>query len=264
MPDRTMLKPHAAETGAWVDAVANRALAVVAARKAGGQRKLDSELLSMMRHCLLNGDRAACEVTVTTMTGAGVTKEEIADLYIPALARQLGDEWCEDEISFADVTIGSSKLQSLLRELGPDWRADHRSPNSAHSALVLVESGESHTLGAQVLAGRLRRDGFSVKVKLSADPGEVAEAFRSTSYDIIFISTSRCEALPSVTKLVDIVRKNCSNSAPVIVGGALDVHIADIRALTGADLVTSNIEEALQFCGLSTPRPEDVQPSRRE
>lgn len=263
MRDKPNLKSPETATGAWVDAVANRALAVVAARKVSGQRKIDPELLSMMRHCLLNGERTACEVTVNAMSDAGVAKDEIADLYIPALARQLGEEWCDDAISFVDVTIGTSKLQALLRELGPDWRADRHSAPDAPSALVLVGSGEDHTLGAQVLAGRLRRDGFSVKVRLSADAPEIVETLERTRFDAVFISASGSLPTEAIRKLVDIVKNNSTNLTPVIVGGPLGGHIDVVKAQSGADLVTSDIEEALHFCGLNTNPAGDSQRKRR-
>ena len=263
MQDTSSPKPLARSSGAWVDAIANRALAVVAERKSGGQRALDPELLALMRSCLLQGDRAACRMTVAAMTDAGVRREEIAELYVPALARQLGDDWCEDALTFADVTIGTSKLQALLRELGPDWRADRYCRPDAKAALVVVDSGEQHTLGAQVLAGRLRREGLSVRLLLSTSVPDIAAALEGGDYDVAFVSASCGDTLASVRHLVDTVRKHGRKSLPVVVGGALDVHRDAILAATGADFATSDIDEALRLCGLNSMTDEARPRTRR-
>lgn len=263
MRDSTNSKQDARQADAWIDKVASRALAVVAKEKTGKAKLADPELLAMMRSCLLSGDREACRETVTAMTDSGVSREDVADHYIPELARKLGDEWCRDELSFAEVTIGSSKLQALLRELGPEWRADHRSGPDAPSALVLVDSSENHTLGAQVLAGQLRRKGFSVKVIVSADRTEIEEAMKRAGYDAVMISISRPETLESVSKIIKYVRNSVRQAPPVVLGGAIDGRGLDIRALSGADYVTNSLDEALRLCGLKEHSQRDTRLTRR-
>ncbi len=252
------------KTDAWIDAVASRALSVVARSKVGTPRRADPQLVAMMRSSLTTGDREACRQTVLAMTESGVTREDVADLYVPEVARQLGEEWCADEISFAEVTIGSSKLQSLLRELGPEWRADHHSDADAPSALVLVHAEENHTLGAQVLAGQLRRRGFSVRLILSADRAEIEDTLQRSSYDAVMISTSRPETLESIRKLVNFVRTAVRRAPPIVLGGAIDGRGLDIRSLSGADYATNSIDEALRLCGLNNHSQKDAgQASRR-
>ena len=263
MRDSTNSRHYSPQADFWIDKVASRALAVVAREKNGKAKAADPELLVLMRSCLLNGDREACHSTLLAMTKSGVSREDVADLYIPELARKLGEEWCRDEISFATVTIGSSKLQALLRELGPEWRSDHRSGPDAPSALVLLEKDENHTLGAQVLAGQLRRKGFSVKVMLSADRDEIEQTTARSRYDVVMISTSRPETIEPVRKLVNLVRAVMPKPTPIVLGGAIEGRGLDIRSLSGADYVTNNVDEALRLCGLEKFIQKDARLTRR-
>ncbi|KPP92132.1 MAG: B12-dependent PpsR anti-repressor AppaA [Rhodobacteraceae bacterium HLUCCA08] len=250
MQDKSATDATFSPSRSWVDAVANRALAVVASRSAGDRRQSDPELLAMMRQCLLGGDRDACKLTIRTMTDAGVPIDDIADLYIPDLAHQLGEDWCEDRLSFAEVTIGTSKLQTLLREISSDWAADKIGTPDLGAALVIVGAEENHTLGAQVLAARLRRRGMSVRVQLSATAGDVATTVERADFDMVMISVSRRENLEMAQKFVEIVRNLAKRPPPIVVGGALEVSTRDITDRTGADFATSDIDEALTLCGL--------------
>lgn len=255
----TAIARHLTETSEpWIETIACRALSVVARASSGVPRGPDPEHLLRLRSCLLSMDREACRSAIRTMVAGGFSREDVADLYIPALARQLGREWCDDEIGFADVTIGSSRLQALLRELGPEWRADQMSAPDSPSALTLVHADENHTLGAQILAGQLRRKGFSVKFAVTASRAEIGELMKRADYDMVTISASRPETLESVGKLVDFVRAAARRVPPIVVGGCIDGRGFDIKALTGADLVTSNLEEALRLCGLRSHMKRDA------
>jgi methylmalonyl-CoA mutase cobalamin-binding subunit len=184
----------------------------------------------------------------------GASPEEIADIFIPEIARRMGEDWCSDRMSFAEVTIGTSMLQAMLRILGREWHSDLKNVEKKGSALVLVDANEDHTLGAFVLAGRLRRLGVSAKVDVLASPESAAAKLRHTPYDVVMISTSRLEAVGPVRSLVKSLRKAVPIPPPILVGGAITASDEDITSLTGADFATSDIDEALALCGLSGRR----------
>jgi hypothetical protein len=68
----------------------------------------------------------------------GVSQEEIVDVLIPAIARRIGEDWCADRTSFADVTIGVGRLQQLVREIGTKWRSDALGRNDSPCVLIVV------------------------------------------------------------------------------------------------------------------------------
>ena len=193
---------------------------------------------------------------VKRMTEAGIAAREIADVFIPELARKLGAMWCEDDIGFATVTIGVARLQGLLREIGPEWRADEFRNGDAPGLLVVVGSGVFHTLGATVLTGQLRRSGLSVRLLIDATPESLGPVMRKARFDAVLISASDSENLESLRRLVLAVKRATSVPPPVVIGGIivdqLQAQGVDIAALTGADFVTRDANEALALCGLSS------------
>jgi MerR family transcriptional regulator, light-induced transcriptional regulator len=198
---------------------------------------------------------------VDRMRAAGISDSDIADRYIPAVARRLGDQWCADETGFADVTIGTARLQGLLRDLGPEWRADHAAPADAPCVIIAVGSEVYHTLGAVLLAGQLRRAGLSVRLQLGARPEDLTLLLRRLQVQAVLLSASCGESLESLRKLVDAVRTGPGPVPPVVIGGTITTmgqDGVDIAALTGADHVTNDPDKALALCGIKTSVTTDI------
>ena len=214
--------------------------------------RLDETVLAKLYTAVVSPDADDCRQAVKEVVATGVRPEDLSDFYIPSIARKMGDLWCVDELSFASVTIGASRLQAMLRVLGPDWSSNAASDPHAPSLLLVVPQDVYHTLGAIVLSGQLRRKGLSVKLILGGKPEDIAKRISITKYDGIFISSSVGEALYTLRLLVDAVRSSTKKPPPIVVGGTiLEVETKEnVIALTGADYATRNPEEALKLCGL--------------
>lgn len=185
---------------------------------------------------------------------SGVSVAQIRDVYVPAVARELGDEWCADQVSFADVTIGSARLQALLR----DSALSAEDPNGpADDIMVMVLADEYHTLGAMVLTGQLRRFGASVRLVLGRPAEEVRHIATDSDFDVVMVSVALSDDLGAVHQTITALRRATEGKVPLIVGGGIVEigHDAVIR-LTGADHVTSDPQEALRLAG------HDATPSR--
>jgi methanogenic corrinoid protein MtbC1 len=213
----------------------------------------DSCLLAKFCDATLKAEPADCRDVMAEALASGVSPEDLADVYIPEVARRLGDQWCSNQLSFASVTIGVSHLQSLLRDLGSSWWGDKGTDPSAPSIMLIVAQDVHHTLGAMVLSGQLRRKGLSVCLMLGVKPQEIATRVRGTLFQAIFISSSLGETLESVRRMVDVVKASAQGNPPIVVGGTLldDETSENVTALTGADYATKIPDEALELCGLT-------------
>lgn len=210
-----------------------------------------------MRDASLDQSRDALWVCVTQMRDAGVTAACIAELYVPQVARRLGDEWCCDEVNFHQVTLGAARLQSLLWRLAPDWAHTGALVSGGRApVLVAVPAGAQHTLGATVLAGQLRYRGVPVQVELGFDGGGDPQCVGPDRFAAVFISAAGCASLDHLARLVQRTRRSFP-ATPIVFGGNITDQMSDIQKTTGADLVTSDLEEAMSFCGLgqSNARP---------
>lgn len=241
-------------TGA--DALATRALAVVAAREPAvrpASRGLDPRLLRLLETAVLDPERAARRQAEAQMRRAGVPWEDIADQYIPAVARRLGELWCEDEMSFADVTIATARLQAMLRELGPEWSEETVFDPRAPNVMLAQRETDHHTLGAMVVAGQLRRRGVSIRLAIGLPDMAIADTVAAGHYDAVLLSASCSERLETVRDLVKKIRNAQRSAPPIVVGGTFIHGIRNVGLETGADHATSDPLEALRLCGLRIP-----------
>jgi len=215
--------------------------------------RLNGLFVEKLYEAVASPDRLRAKKVVATMLESGIGPCQIADDYIPRVAELLGEAWCRDNIDFAVTTIGSARLQGLLRSLGPEWCADDTFlPRSVPRFCVIVPEHGQHTLGASILAGQLRRRKISVDLEIGRSIDALEGQLSLNRYDAVLISASAREGLVAVRNIVDLVR-NTDQSIPVLVGGGLLTLSDDIQNLTGADFVTSNLDDAIAFCNKSVP-----------
>ncbi|MEM7470446.1 MAG: cobalamin B12-binding domain-containing protein [Pseudomonadota bacterium] len=242
----------APEMGIDLDGFALRALSVLAKDlRMNGQMKQRriEHFVAELEAAVSSRDPSAPATVVEKMRIAHITDIEIADTYIPEVARRLGEAWCSDTMNFATVTIGSARLQGVLRGLGPDWCAEDQHINpTAPRCMVIVPPNAQHTLGATILSGQLRRAGISVSLEIGKDPAILRQKCERARYDAFLISASERENLSDIKTIVQALRST-GRKTPVIVGGNVLAVKDDVLAKTGADLATSDLETAIRFCG---------------
>lgn len=221
---------------------------LLAQRKAGASRRPISRYVAQLRAACLRDQPGACLRSAKGMMKAGIDAGRIADIYVPAVAQALGEDWVADRNSFADVTLGASRLQSLLREL--DEAAALHPYGDGPAVLVATAAEAHHTLGAVLLAGQLRRQGFSVRLLLGARPADLQQQLRQSGYDAVFLSASRSEDPQVLRRLVEAARP-----VPLVLGGGLLELGPEVVAQTRAPLATSDLSEALRLCNLARPAP---------
>lgn len=192
---------------------------------------------------------------------ARVSAASLADLYIPEVARRLGRAWETDCLSFASVTMGVARLQAILREIGAEWAADREGAVDAPMILLVLPTGEQHTLGAMVLAGRLRRMGVSVCMKISPTTQELGHFVAERAFDGALVSIACNDRLESCSKLVKTLKESSKVELRVVVGGAILEASDDVMRATGADLVTNDIFRAFDYLGLTVGRAAEMEPS---
>jgi methanogenic corrinoid protein MtbC1 len=221
---------------------------------------LDPRLLATLHDAMLSHSSHDGRAAVRQAIMSGVRAESIADFYIPTLARSYGDLWCEDELTFGEVTIAVSRLQSVLRDLEAYWPSLRDTGCSNATVLLINPRDVFHTLGAFVLSGQLRRKGICVKMVIGGNAISVSEELSAGKFDAIFISASQSDTLESLKLIIDAVIAATDETPPIVVGGALlHVESADaVKARTGADFATGNAEEALRHCGLLLTAQDDA------
>lgn len=219
---------------------------------------LNEALVLRLMQAVATGDPEAFGVLRADFKRARVPAAVLADHYIPEVARRLGKGWADDCMTFADVTMGTARLQAMLREIGQDWYADASGAAEGPTLLVILPEGEHHTLGAMVLAARLRRSGVSVSLRIGDPPPVLATFVRGRSFDGALISVACHERLEFAAKLVKTLKEATKGTLKIAVGGAVLASGEYTASDTGADVVTNDIEVALKGLGL-LEQPADVE-----
>lgn len=181
---------------------------------------------------------------------------QIAERHIPEAARQIGKQWMEDETCFANVTVATSKLQALLRHLGPEWGAERQNFEHGPTILLIVPAECEHTLGAMVILGQLRRLGCSVRLLLGARAETVKAELSSTHFDAIMISAALGVSTLTLRGLIQAIRRTIRGTVPLLIGGGIIAAEPNLLRLTGADHAENDPYKALRLCRLIRSRGE--------
>ena len=250
---------HDTMSGSPADSVAGGVTdlaAAIVAKLAARDFKIDAPFSDVMVQRLTDAVQADSDSFIEALKPdfkrARITPAMLADIYIPEAARRLGQAWEDDQVTFADVTIGTVRLQSILRDISADWAADSRKVASfGGSVLLLLPEKEHHTLGPLVLTGQLRRRGVSVCLRLATADDDWKPLLRERHFDGVMVSVGWEGKIAACAQLVRLVKQMTKGKMPVAVGGAVLTRSDDILTCAGADVVTNDLDTALALFGLT-------------
>jgi methanogenic corrinoid protein MtbC1 len=190
----------------------------------------------------------------------GISVNDIVDVILPEVARNAGQRWMDDEISFADVTIVTARLQETVRALGrlhrggdPGLIGGAAKPARAQpKVLLIIPRPEEHTFGTFVVADQIRREGCAVDIAMDLHPRQIAEMVRKTRYHMVGITASGRRTLATARELVEIIKASVTRVTPIVLGGTVVGGGRDLKAMTGVDHIVTDGPSALRACGLMT------------
>ncbi len=227
--------------------LASKALSEVAARVGAhsAQTASNEPLAERLLSAAMSRSDETLGNAVECIMAQGVPAEVIVDDVVPRTARMMGDEWVQDISGFASVTLGASRLQTLVRKMSARWSADG-AQSTGSAVLLWVPECAQHTLGPTVVSTQLRRMGHSVQFSPNGSLSELSETLIQGDYDAVLVSASASETAKSVAPIVACVKAH-DPDLPVIVGGTILKKNSDLAEKTGADVTTNDLEQASSF-----------------
>ncbi len=184
---------------------------------------------------------------IDAMRMKGMSTESIfVDLLSPA-ARLLGDMWLRDDCSFADVTVGLSRLSHLVAELSAAFVPDGPVPRPPALRGALVEApGEQHTFGLQLVREFFRRDGWDIWRGRSDHHRELINLVQDEWISLVGFSMSSRDSTEAVSDIIRQIRSASLNPGIfIMVGGACVADDRRIVEAVGADAGSSDVREAI-------------------
>ncbi|WP_209427402.1 cobalamin B12-binding domain-containing protein [Pararhodobacter sp. SW119] len=229
---------------------AMRVVAGIAGKHPDRSGEPDKDLLRLLVRHARTGDPVVLRALFGHLERERISAEDVVDVHIPDAARSLGASWHAGDLDILETTLAISRLQALLRELGRAWSADHAETSSEARVILVVPQREQHTLGTLIVAQQLRRLGVSVNMQLMVSPAKLTVLLAESTYDAVFISVANRSNLELCKELVASAKRSIFRDSPVVLGGALPGVQNNVRELTGADVVTNDIGQALDACDL--------------
>ncbi len=176
---------------------------------------------------------------VDRLLDCGVSVQSLYDTHIPRAARELGEMWSEDTLSFNDVTLGMSRLTEIFRRLSPAFLKTGARLTQSRRALFALTPGETHSLGIAMAADYFQKGGWAVRVELRADPDELARIAARHDFDMIGLSAATRRAIPRAAETVQALRGAIRAGVPIILGGPLASYEKTAAEQIGADMAVT-------------------------
>lgn len=174
----------------------------------------------------------------------GASLEAIYLAYLAEAAATLGVWWENDEASFYEVSIGTSRIYGIMRGLSYLFVPDKHV--NAKSAVFASVPGETHTLGIQMAADLFGKEGWDIDLIIGKDhDGLIAEIGKSGA-SIIGLSAAGRHSAAALAKAVIALRIS-NPSASICVSGRITEDSDDILALMGLDGIARDAPSALDL-----------------
>jgi MerR family transcriptional regulator, light-induced transcriptional regulator len=234
-----------------VQSFASDVIARLVTKEVSMTAALREDLIERFTHALVKSDMTDFDQLRPELRRARISPTLFTDRYLPEIARRLGKAWEDDQMTFAEVTMGAARLQAILRQVGAGLVADAGGRDSAMpTVLLVVPSGQQHTLGAFVILGQLRRQGVSVCLRVSPSEGDLRALLASRRFDGAMISLALTEELPAARRLMGWLKDMTVGQLRIALGGIAVSKAAEPIDAPEADIVTNDLTLAIATLGL--------------
>lgn len=176
----------------------------------------------------------------------GVALDRIFLELMAPTARLLGEYWNQDICDFAQVTIGLSLLQQMLRKYSPASTVDGEANAESRHALVLPAPGEQHTFGICMVEEFMRAGGWRVEHHPAKSSDEIVSTVQDNWYSVVGLSLSTENFYAPLSECISNIRRTSRNSlVGVMVGGPFFIEHPELIKSVGADATAVNGPDAV-------------------
>lgn len=212
--------------------------------------EIDSENLSQdvraFQEIMLAGDYPSCFDFVKARIDGGASLRALCLGLFTTTAREFGERWLRDEISFVDVTTGLGTLHVLLHQLS----ARDPSIGSAggqHNIILASSPTEQHSFGILIVSKIFEMEGWLVTGGPELHTGEDLNwLVGKTWFDIIGLTASTEEGAYGLEDEIERLREASLNpSVRVMVGGNGFANHPGISRIIRADELAMDAEDAI-------------------
>lgn len=163
----------------------------------------------------MDGDREAAERICREARSALGLDRFYLDVVTPTM-HAIGDQWRSRGITVSMEHLASNVMADIIQALNEEIRWSGRPRGTA---LLCTPQGEMHDMSSSVLEGLLTRRGYRCwNISASAPTESIASFVASRRPDVVLVSLTIREFLPSARRLVRAIRRRAL-MVPILVGG---------------------------------------------
>lgn len=141
---------------------------------------------------------------------------------IAEAAKLLGEQWLADTLSFAECTIGLSRLHQMLHDYSAEFVMEGRLAPNGFSLLLMTEPASQHGLGIFMLSEFFRRAGWNVTLVNPVDMTDFKRNFQADWFDAVGLSLSTDRHLAEIQQtLPELLAGSVNSALQVFVGGPM-------------------------------------------
>ena len=208
-------------------------------------RALHSEIAAFAGFCA-RGERQNAAVLIERLQGEGLDQEGIFLELITPAARYLGQQWEEDQLGFADVTVGLMQMQEVIHSMGYEYHDGPQHATGVKRVMLASAPGSQHVLGLSIVSEMFRKAGWQVVLEVSPSRTQLCHAVQNEWFDLVGLSVALDSQLEALSALVDSLKSASRNpSTPVLLGGpvfSLSSHRAEVF---GAEAICVDARECV-------------------
>ena len=199
---------------------------------------------------LANASLQSLEETRKVIVGwqrQGLSLSQIYIFGIAESAKVLGEHWLSDQLSFAECTIGFSRLHQMLHDYSAEFVTEGRLEPNGYSLLLMTEPATQHGLGVFMLSEFFRRAGWNVTLVNPVDMNDFKRAFQADWFDVIGLSLSTERHLQEIQAALPELVAGCANTLlQVFLGGPVASFAPDKLTWPATTLLQGNALQALE------------------
>ena len=155
---------------------------------------------------------------------------------------ELGRQWCSDESNFVAVSVGTSRLQAMLRRIS--LRTAVRGPvMTTAKVLFLTAPGEQHTFGPSLLEELFRAQGWDTRSQFpEASPSSLAAVEKEIGEcQVICFSWSSGALQEAARDMIQLVGRRSEGTRKLVLGGGkAALENRSLLVAAGFDYVCTN------------------------
>ena len=177
--------------------------------------------------------------SINAFRKAGHSLEVIYHQLLTPVARQIGEHWLRDELSFSQVTLASFQIEQILHHFQPEFESAPKLQAARASVLISIMPGEQHSLGAKMLGAFFRKAQWDVCLLHPGSLDAVVQSILSKRPALIAVTVTQIESLKPLNLLLRKVRQQSDiRSAPWMIGGRVinDHPLEAVAALSDRNI----------------------------